>query len=110
MKLSQGDIIKVCFDPSLGHEQAGYRPACIVSNRVLNNHSNIHYCCPITNTKRMDIFCHQLNGYPQFKGYVLCDQINSLDLNARPYKLIGKLKEDDITIILDKISMVLEKE
>ena len=48
----QGDIIKLNLDPTMGHEQAGYRPVLVVSNSSFTKISNMTIVCPITNTER----------------------------------------------------------
>ena len=47
--MKQGDIIKINFDPTLGSEQSGYRPAVVVSNDFLISKTNIICICPMTN-------------------------------------------------------------
>ena len=46
--VKQGDIIKINFNPQAGHEQAGYRPAVVVSNNLFNKITNLTFVCPIT--------------------------------------------------------------
>ena len=48
--VKQGAIIKVDFNPQAGHEQAGYRPALVISNDFFNQKANLTIVCPITNT------------------------------------------------------------
>ena len=48
--VNQGDIIKVNLNPQQGHEQAGYRPALIVSNNMYHRQAKLAIVCPITNT------------------------------------------------------------
>ena len=48
--VKQGDIIKVSFNPQMGHEQAGYRPALVVSNDIFQAQTKLAVVCPITNT------------------------------------------------------------
>ncbi|WP_367116815.1 type II toxin-antitoxin system PemK/MazF family toxin [uncultured Fenollaria sp.] len=48
--VEQGDIIKLSFNPQKGHEQAGFRPALVISNKVFNKNTNLAILCPITNT------------------------------------------------------------
>lgn len=50
--VKQGDIIKINLDPRAGHEQAGYRPAVVVSNNFFNKVTNMTIVCPITNTNK----------------------------------------------------------
>lgn len=45
----QGIIIKINFNPQAGHEQAGYRPAVVISNNFLNQKARLSIVCPITN-------------------------------------------------------------
>ena len=47
--VSHGDIIKLNFNPQKGHEQAGYRPAVVISNGFFNKKTNLAILCPITN-------------------------------------------------------------
>lgn len=104
--VKQGDIIKINFDPKEGHEQAGYRPAVVVSNNFFNSRSPMTIVCPITNTN---------NGYPLHvpltgtttTGVVLCEQIRSLDLSARPHKIVEKMPKQLMNRILDIISAEL---
>ena len=51
--VKQGDIIKINFNPNKGHEQAGYRPALVVSNNIYNNQTKMTIVCPITNTTKV---------------------------------------------------------
>ena len=110
VKLKQGDVVKISFNPQVGHEQAGYRPAVVVSNRLMNERISLAYMCPVTHTNRNNPFHYELKGYEFVDGFVMCDQIKSMDINAREITKIGSLKDSDICEILDRISMLLEKE
>lgn len=76
-----GDIVWLHFDPQAGHEQAGHRPALVLSPAAYNNMQGMMICCPMTS---------QIKGYP-FEVVVsrappsvaLSDQIKSLDWKAR---------------------------
>jgi mRNA interferase MazF len=79
----RGDIVWVDFDPQAGHEQAGRRPALIISPRSYNQKVGLVLLCPITN---------QCKGYPfetplpkglKVAGVVLADQVKSMDWHAR---------------------------
>ena len=78
-----GAIVKMNFTPQAGHEQAGWRPAIIVSNDVLNMHSNMIMVCPITHTDRGNPFHIKLNGTEKTDGFIMCDQLKMADINAR---------------------------
>lgn len=110
VKLKQGDVVKVSFDPQMGHEQAGYRPAVVVSNRLMNNRLSLVYMSPITHTNRNNPFHYELKGYSFVDGYVMCDQMRSMDVSSRTVTKIGSLRENDLCVILERIEMLLEKE
>ena len=110
VRIKQGDVLKISFDPQLGHEQAGYRPAIVVSNRLMNDRLSLVYMCPVTHTNRNNPFHYELKGYSFVNGFVMCDQIKSMDVKARPITRIGSVTDKDLTEILDRISMLLEKE
>ena len=108
--VKQGDVLKINFNPQLGHEQAGYRPAVVVSNKLAQGWISVVFLCPVTRRNRNNPFHHKLDGYDFVGGDVLCDQIKSMDLNARAYRKIGELREEDIEGIINKIEMLIEKE
>ena len=99
--VKQGDIIKVAFDPQLGHEQAGYRPAVIVSNDVFNAKTNLVLACPITNTNNEFPLHIPLDGKTKTTGVILCEHIRSLDLNARTYTFVEKMPDDLIQRVIE---------
>ena len=92
--MKQGDIIKLDFDPQSGHEQAGYRPAVVISNDFFNTKTNLVIVCPITNTARPFPLHIPLDARMKTTGVILCEHIKALDLNARGYKVIEQLPED----------------
>jgi mRNA interferase MazF len=77
-----GDVVWLQFDPQAGHEQAGHRPALVLSPAAYNGKTGLMICCPITT---------QIKGYPfevltQIDGTdcaVLSDQVKSLDWKIR---------------------------
>ena len=108
--VTQGDILKVNFNPQKGHEQAGYRPAVVVSNRLINNKTSLAFLCPITHTRRGNPFHYELCGYEDVDGFVMCDRLKTMDLNARQFEVIGYLSGNDTTEIIRRIEMIVEKE
>ncbi len=111
MVIKQGDVVKVCFNPQLGHEQAGFRPAVVVNNRLLNQDKIVlAFLCPVTHTDRHNPFHYKLDGYDFVDGFVMCDQIKAMDLTAREYRLAGHLREQDISQIVERVEMLIEKE
>ena len=79
----QGDIIWMDFNPQAGHEQAGRRPAMVVSNSAYNATGALVMVCPITNTKTRQAIRPQLPDSIRTTGCVLCDHARFVDLAAR---------------------------
>lgn len=104
--VKQGDIIKINFNPQQGHEQAGYRPAVVVSNDFFNQKARLFIVCPITNTNNSFPLHIPLDGRTNTTGVVLCEHLRAVDLNARPYQYIEKTPDD----ILDKVINVIISE
>ena len=86
--VKQGDIIKLSFNPQAGHEQAGYRPAVVVSNNFFNQKTSMTIVCPITNTNNQFPLHIPLDERVKTTGVILCEQVKALDLKARSYQTI----------------------
>lgn len=104
----QGDVIKINFNPQAGHEQAGYRPAIVVSNNFFNEKTNLTIVCPITNTNNHFPLHIPLDNRTSTTGVILCEHIRALDLNARDFKVIEKLPEDILQNVLDIVFSEIE--
>ena len=104
---SSGDIVWLTFTPQAGHEQAGRRPALVMSPRGYNEKTGLGLFCPITS---------QVKGYPfevslppagTVTGVILADQIKSLDWRVRqidfasqaPSHVVGEVREK-LTVLL----------
>ena len=103
----RGDIAWICFDPQLGHEQAGRRPALILSPHDYNQKVGLALLCPITS---------QIKGYPfevllpkgiKANGVVLADQLKSMDWHARRAEFICKAPENIVLDVLGKAQSLL---
>lgn len=101
--VKQGDIIKLSFNPQAGHEQAGYRPAVVVSNNFLNQKTSMTIVCPITNTNNQFPLHIPLDERVKTTGVILCEQVKALDLKARSYQTIEQLPNDLLQKVLDVI-------
>jgi mRNA interferase MazF len=99
--VEQGDIIRLDFNPQSGHEQAGYRPALVVSNNFFNNKTNLIIVCPITNTNKNFPLHVKLDGRNKTTGVILCEHIKSLDISSRNYKFIEKLPKDILEYVIN---------
>lgn len=103
----RGDAVWLDFDPQSGHEQAGRRPALVISPKIYNQRVGLALVCPITS---------QVKGYPfevaipkgtKLSGVVLSDQIKNLDWKARKATRIVKLPENVVKEVLAKIKPLL---
>lgn len=102
-----GDIVWLTFNPQSGHEQAGRRPALVLSPLVYNNKTDLALCCPITNKAKGYPFEVSLPDNIEIAGVILSDQIKSLDWKTREAEYIGKLPKSLLTETLNKISALL---
>ena len=103
----QGDIVALSFDPQSGHEQKGRRPAVIVSNKVFNQHLGLAFACPITNTKR-DFPFHVRVESKNITGYIMAEQMKSIDYNSRNIKFIEKANQKTMGKILGIIDSIMQ--
>ncbi len=100
----QGDLVALDFDPQSGHEQRGRRPALVVSKDAFNKATGMAICCPITNTNRRVPFHVPITGRTSLTGFVMCEQVKSLDFRSRAMKLIEHAPQEvleDVLAILD---------
>ena len=101
---AQGDLVSLDFDPQSGHEQKGRRPALIISKDVFNKGTGLAICCPITNTDRGVPFHVPITGRSSLTGFIMCEQVKSLDFRARNVKFIERIKQailEDVLAIID---------
>ena len=110
VKLKQGDIIKLDFDPQTGYEQKGRRPAIVLSTSYFNRYSKTILVCPITQTDKNHPFHVRLNENTKTSGVILCDQLKMLDIIARDYEYIEKAPKEIILEAIDTISNFIEIE
>ena len=78
-----GDVIWLNFDPQAGHEQAGHRPALVLSPKAYNGRTGLCLVAPVTNQSKGYPFELALPAACQTTGVVLCEQVRSLDWKAR---------------------------
>jgi len=103
----RGDAVWITLDPQAGHEQAGRRPALVLSPATYNRRVGLALLCPITG---------QVKGYPfevalpeglKVSGVVLADQVKSLDWRARKAAHIGAVPEEIVTQALGRLNALL---
>jgi mRNA interferase MazF len=100
----QGDLVALDFDPQSGHEQKGRRPALVISKDVFNRGTGLAICCPITNTDRDIPFHVAITGRTSLTGFVMCEQLKSLDFRSRKMRLIERAPDEvlnDVLAIVD---------
>jgi len=104
----RGDIVWLDFNPQLGHEQRGRRPALTISFKEYNGKIGLGLFCPITS---------KVKGYPfeievigkTINGCVLSDQVKSLDWTVRNIEFIEKIDEDKMNDVIINILLLIEK-
>ena len=107
--VKQGTIIKINFNPQAGHEQAGYRPAVIISNNIFNEKTKLSIVCPITNTNNHFPLHIPLDNRTKTTGVILCEHIKALDLNSRTYQVIEDLPKDILENVIDVVYSEIEQ-
>jgi mRNA interferase MazF len=103
----RGDIVWLQFDPQAGHEQAGRRPALVISPESYNSKVGLALMCPITS---------KVKGYPfevvlpddlKVTGAVLADQIKSLDWRTRQASFVCEVPRGFVEEVLDKLGVLI---
>ena len=96
-----GDIVWLNFTPQAGHEQAGHRPALVLSPAAYNGKTNLMVCCPMTT---------QIKNYPfeviiagATPSAVLADQVKSLDWRSRRATRKGTVSTEELAEVRAKI-------
>ena len=104
---ARGDVVWITFNPQAGHEQAGRRPALVLSPSSYNGKVGLAILCPITS---------QVKGYPfevtiptgaKLGGVILADQVKSLDWRIRKAEFICNLRRETTSGVLDKLGTLL---
>ena len=103
----RGELVWISFSPQAGHEQAGRRPALILSPRKYNSRIGLALMCPVTSRVKGYPFEVQLPEGCLIDGVVLSDQIKSLDWRAREIESIEFLPESFTNIVLGKLRTLL---
>lgn len=103
----RGDVVWITLNPQSGHEQAGRRPAVVLSPGIYNEKVELAILCPVTN---------QIKGYPfeviipdglPVSGVILADQIKSLDWRVRDAEWICTLPHRVVVEVLQKLGALL---
>ena len=103
----RGHAIWLNFDPQTGHEQAGRRPALVLSPAAYNQKVGLAILCPITNQKKGYPFEVVIPAGLKISGVVLSDQVKSLDWRARQAQLICPLPNETLKQVLNRLNTLL---
>ena len=98
----RGNIVWLEFNPQRGHEQAGHRPALVISPKAYNRRVGLALFCPITSKSKGYPFEVQLDT-DSIKGVVLADQIKSLDWQARRAQLVDTVSSSTMDEVRAKL-------
>jgi mRNA interferase MazF len=100
-----GDVVWLEFDPQMGHERAGRRPALVLSPANYNGKTDLMVCCPLTT---------RIKGYPfevllasQPGSAVLSDQVKNLDWRARLAGRKGKVADAELRQVKGKLRALI---
>jgi mRNA interferase MazF len=103
---SHGDIVWLEFNPQAGHEQAGRRPAIVLSKKEYNQKTGLAVFCPITSKSKGYPFEVNIDG-SKIKGVVLSDHIKNLDWKARKIKFIETANTKAFNEVIAKSNVIL---
>ena len=103
----RGDAVWLQFNPQAGSEQAGRRPAVVISPEAYNGRVGLMICCPITNQQKGYPFEVALPDDVGVTGVILSDQVKSLDWRARQADFITALPDDVVEDVLAKLRTLL---
>jgi len=103
----RGDIVWLTFTPKAGHEQAGHRPALVLSPEPYNRKVGLAILCPITSRVKGYPFEVALPDGLKVSGVVLSDQVKSLDWKARQASFCCRAPHGILTEVLAKLQPVL---
>ncbi len=104
----KGDLVAVSFDPQSGHEQKGRRPALVISNYLFNKHTGLAIACPITNTDRKIPFHLPIPKASSLTGFVMVEQVKSIDYATRRAKFIEKAPTDLVEDVLEVLDVCMK--
>ncbi len=103
----RGDAVWITLDPQAGSEQAGRRPALVLSPSAYNGRVGLALFCPITSRAKGYPFEVPIPAGMPVKGVVGADQVKSLDWRARKASNIGRLSDEIVAQVLQRLQTLL---
>jgi mRNA interferase MazF len=105
---SRGDLVWLDFDPQAGREQAGRRPALILSPLSYNRKTGLALACPITSKAKGYPFEVRIPEKLPIEGVALVDHLRSIDWRARNWRFIGKLPTEALDEACGKVKALVD--
>jgi mRNA interferase MazF len=105
---NRGDVVWLAFTPQAGREQAGRRPAVVLTPARYNDKAGLAMCCPITSHVKGYPFEVPLPAGLPVGGVILADQVKSLDWRSRHAALIARLPDEVLEDVLLKLAALLQ--
>lgn len=102
-----GDFVWLTFDPQAGREQAGRRPALVLSPKIYNARSGLALACPITNHAKGYPFEVAVPTGQGTTGVILADHLKSIDWKARYAEPLGRCTDDVMGEVRAKLAPLL---
>lgn len=102
----RGDLVWLQFDPQVGHEQAGRRPALTISPKAYNEKVGLAIFCPVTSHQKGYPFEVKI-GEQKIQGVILADQVKSLDWKKREAKFIAKAPVQVVKEVIGLLSTLV---
>jgi mRNA interferase MazF len=96
------------FDPQAGHEQAGRRPALVLSPASYNILFGLALVCPITNQREGNLWEWPIPDGVGISAVILTDQVRNLDWRARRARLAAQISGEEVARILEATRRLLE--
>lgn len=103
----RGDLIWLDFTPQAGREQAGRRPALVISKDEYNRKVGLLLACPITSRKKGYPFEVQLPAGLPIAGVALADQIRTLDWRVRQAEFISRVDSQTVAEVLARFNALI---
>lgn len=107
----RGDAIWIDFNPQFGHEQAGRRPAIVLTTKDFNDKTSLAVLCPITRSstrEHRNPFAIAIPDGLEVNGFILADQIRTKDWRVRRAEYICSLPTETVDAVLERIGVLLK--
>lgn len=105
----RGDLVGFNLNPTRGHEQKGYRPNIVITNKKFNIVHNRMIVCPVTSTVRNHPLEVEIKT-PKVKGVIMPDQIRNVVWTVRKLKFLDKASYETLKEVCDKLELLIKGE